>query len=138
VRSVTVWNSNLQAAARAQLIAPAADFKANRDRERYRAGYELPVKGRPVGLDERLVEAGLTMIREAEMFGKTELARAVGAGNEVADCTAGPASISGQNFAALTISGHLHHVDGKWWLHIPSDEPNLTGWMKSSVRAFHD
>ena len=54
-------------------------------------------------LTERLVEAGLTMIQEAEMFGKTALARAVGARNGLLIVLLALHPVRIKNFAALTI-----------------------------------
>ena len=73
-------------------------------------------------LTERLVEAGLTLIREAEMFGKTALARAIGVRNGLLIALLALHPIRVKNFAALTIADTFVNVDGRWWLHIPSDD----------------
>ena len=72
-------------------------------------------------LTERLVEAGLTLIREAEMFGKTPLARAIGVRNGLLIALLALHPIRIKNFAALTIGDTFVNVDGRWWLHIPSE-----------------
>jgi hypothetical protein len=67
-------------------------------------------------LTERLVEAGLTLIQEAEMFGKTALTRAVGVRNGllIALLVLHPVRI--KNFAALSIGDTFVNVDERWWL----------------------
>ena len=73
-------------------------------------------------LTERLVEAGLVLIREAEMFGKTALARAIGVRNGLLIALLALHPIRIKNFAALTIADTFINIDGRWWLHIPSDD----------------
>ena len=73
-------------------------------------------------LTERLVEAGLTLIREAEMFGKTAHARAIGVRNGLLIALLALHPIRVKNFAALTIADTFVNIDGRWWLHIPSDD----------------
>jgi hypothetical protein len=78
VRSVTVWNSVYKLRRAAQLIAPGANFGWLADIENDIALLMIPrSKADRLVLTECLVEAGLTLIREAEMFGKTPLARAI-------------------------------------------------------------
>jgi hypothetical protein len=82
VRSVTVWNSIYKLRRAAQLIAPAADFGWLTEIEKDIALVIMPrSKADRLVLTERLVEAGLTLIQEAETFGKIPLARAAGARN---------------------------------------------------------
>jgi integrase len=76
-------------------------------------------------LTERLVEAGLTLIREAEMLGKTALARAVGVRNGLLIALLALHPIRIKNFAALTIADTFINIDGRWWLHIPSDDTKV-------------
>jgi hypothetical protein len=79
VRSVTVWNSVYKLRRAAQLIAPDADFGWLSEIEKDVALVMIPrSKADRLVLTERLVEAGLVLIREAEMFGKSAVARAVG------------------------------------------------------------
>ena len=73
-------------------------------------------------LTERLVEAGLTLIREAEMFGTSELARAIGIRNGLLIALLALHPIRIKNFAALTIADTFINIDGRWWLHIPSED----------------
>jgi len=137
VRSVTVWNSIYKLRRAAQLIAPAADFQWLTEIEKDIAlVMNSRSKADRLVLTERLVEAGLTMIREAEMFGKTELARAVGVRNGLLIALLALHPIRVKNFAALTIADTFINVDGKWWLHIPSDDTKSHRMDERQVPAF--
>ena len=72
-------------------------------------------------LTERLVEAGLILIREAEMFGKTAVMRAVGVRNGLLIALLALHPIRIKNFATLTIGDTFINVGGRWWLHLPSE-----------------
>ena len=123
VRSVTVWNSVYKLRRAAQLIAPSADFGWLTEIEKDIALTMVPrSKADRLVLTERLVEAGFTLIQEAETFGKTALARAVGVRNGLLIVLLALHPIRIKNFAALTIAGTFLKVDGRWWLHIPSDD----------------
>ena len=117
VRSVTVWNSVYKLRRAAQLIAPGADFGWLTEIEKDIALVMIPrSKADRLVLTERLVEAGLTLIREAEMFGKTALARAVGVRNGLLIALLALHPIRIKNFAALTIADTFINIDGRWWL----------------------
>ena len=77
VRSFTVWNSVYKLRRAAQLIAPGTYFGWLSEIENDVALDVVPrSKADRLVLTERLVEAGLILIREAEMYGKTAVARA--------------------------------------------------------------
>ena len=84
-------------------------------------------------LTERLVEAGLTLIREAEMFGKTALARAIGVRNGLLIAPLALHPIRVKNFTALTIADTFINIAGRWWLQFrpvirsPSASINVSG-----------
>jgi integrase len=123
VRSVTVWNSVYKLRRAAQLIAPSTDFEWLTEIEKDFALVMVPrSKADRLVLTERLVEAGLILIREAEMYGKTALARAKGVRNGLLVALLALHLIRVRNFAALTIGETFINVDGRWWLHIPSDD----------------
>ena len=123
IRSVTVWNSVYKLRRAAQLIAPDADFGWLSEIEKDVALVMIPrSKADRLVLTERLVEAGLVLIREAEMFGKTALARAVGVRNGLLIALLALHPIRIKNFAALTIADTFINIDGRWWLHIPSED----------------
>jgi site-specific recombinase XerD len=123
VRSVTVWNSIYKLRRAAQLIAPTGDFKWLTEIEKDIALTMTPrSKADRLVLTERLVEAGLTFIEEAEIFGNTALASAKGVRNGLLVALLALHPIRIKNFAALKIADTLINVDGRWWLHIPSDD----------------
>jgi integrase len=123
VCSVTVWNSVYKLRRAAQLIAPDADFGWLTEIEKDLALVMVPrSRVDRLVLSERLVEAGLILIREAEMFGKTPRARAVGVRNGLLIALLALHPIRIKNFAALTIADTFLNIDGRWWLHIPSQD----------------
>jgi integrase len=122
VRSVTVWNSVYKLRRAAQLIAPAADFGWLIEIEKDIALTVIPrSKSDRLVLTERLVEAGLTLIEEAETFGKTPLARAAGVRNGLLIALLALHPIRIKNFAALSIGDTFVKVGDRWWLHIPAE-----------------
>jgi integrase len=123
VRSVTVWNSVYKLRRAAQLIAPGTDFEWLTEIEKDIALVMEPrSKADRLVLTERLVEAGLALIREAEMFGKTAQARAIGVRNGLLIALLALHPIRVKNFTALTIADTFINIDGRWWLHIPSED----------------
>jgi hypothetical protein len=123
VRSVTVWNSVYKLRRAAQLIAPAGDFGWLAEIERDIALVMIPrSKADRLVLAECLVEAGLVLIKEAEMFGKTPVARAMGVRNGLLIALLALHPIRIKNFAALAIANTFVNVDGRWWLHVPADD----------------
>jgi integrase len=107
----------------AQLIAPDADFGWLTEIEKDIGLVMVPrSKADRLVLSERLVEAGLTLIQEAQMYGKTAIARAKGVRNGLLVAVLALHPIRVKNFAALTIGATFINVDGRWWLRIPSDE----------------
>ena len=122
VRSVTVWNSIYKLRRAAKLIAPGTDFGWLTELEKDLALVMIPrSKADRLVLTERLVEAGLTLVREAEMFGKTPLARATGVRNGLLIALLALHPIRIKNFAALAIGDTFLNIEGRWWLHIPSE-----------------
>jgi integrase len=123
VRSVTVWNLVYKLRRAAELIDPKTGLAWLRDIEN---GLALVMKPRSktdrLVLAERLVEAGLVLIQEAEMFGKTPMARAKGARNGMLIVLLALHPIRIKNFAGLTIGESFIKVDGRWWLRILSRE----------------
>ena len=123
VRSVTVWNSIYKLRRAAQLIAPDTDFGWLAEIEKDIALVMEPrSKADRLVLTERLVEAGLTLIQEAEVFGGTAFRRATGARNGLLIALLALHPIRIKNFAALTIAHTFRNIEGHWWLHVPSDD----------------
>ena len=123
VRSVTVWNSVYKLRRAAQLIAPSGDFGWLAEIEKDIALVMVPrSKADRLVLVERLVEAGLVLIKEAEMFGKTPMARAAGVRNGLLIVLLALHPIRIKNFSALAIAESFVNVDGRWWLYVPADD----------------
>ena len=123
VRSGTVWNSVYKLRRAAQLIAPKGDFGWLTEIEKDVALVMIPrTKADRWVLTERLVEAGLVLMREAETFGKTPMARAVGVRNGLLIVLLALHPIRIKNFAALAIGETFVNVSDRWWLHVPADE----------------
>jgi integrase len=123
VRSVTVWNSVYKLRRAAELIAPNGDFQWLAEIEKDLALVMVPrSKADRLVLTERLVEAGLSLIKEAEMFGKTLLARAVGVRNGLIVVLLALHPIRIKNFSALASGKTFVNIDGRWWVHVPADD----------------
>lgn len=123
VRSVTVWNSIYKLRRAAELIAPSFDFAWLAEIEKDIAlVMESKSKAGRLVLTERLVEAGLLLVKEAELFGKTAHARAIGVRNGLMIVLLALHPIRIKNFASLTIGETLIDVAGRWWLRVPADE----------------
>jgi integrase len=137
VRSVTVWNSIYKLRRAAQLIAPSADFLWLREIENDIALVMTPrTKNDRVVFTERLVEAGLTLIQEAETFGKTQHARAVGFRNGLMIVLLALHPVRIKNFATLTIADTFINVGGQWWLHIRSEDTKSSRMDQRQVPGF--
>ena len=109
VRSVTVWNSVYKLRRAAQLIAPGTDFGWLTEIEKDIALVMVPrSKADRLVLTERLVEAGLTLIREAEMFGKTALRARHRRAQRIAHRSPGSPSYSDKELCRPDHRRHLH------------------------------
>ena len=121
IRSVTVWNSVYKLRRAAQVMAPSSDYSWLAEIEKDLASIMIPrPKANRLVLTERIVEAGLALIQEAEMFGKTPMARAKGVRNGLVIALLALHPIRIKNFAALSIGHTFISIDGRWWLRIPS------------------
>ena len=122
VRSVTVWNSIYKLRRAAQLIAPEGDLTWLTEIEKDIALVMVSrSKADRLVLTERLVEAGLVLIKEAEMLGKTPMARAKGVLHGLVIVLLALHPIRIKNFAALAIGQTFVNVDGRWWIHLPAE-----------------
>jgi integrase len=145
VRTVTVWNSVYKLRRAAQLIVPSSDFGWLTEIEKDIALVMIPrSKADRLVLTERLVEAGLTLIQEAEMFGKTPMARAKGTRNGLIIALLALHPIRVKNFAALRIADTFVNINGQWWIHIRSnctkskrvDERQLPKFVTDAVNRY--
>jgi integrase len=120
VRSVTVYNCIHQLRRAAQLLAPAFDFSWLAETEKDLAlEMEPRSKFDQLVLTGRLVEAGLTLVAEAQEFATTDLARARGVRNGLMVALLALCPIRLKNFADLEIGHTFKEVDGSWWIALP-------------------
>jgi integrase len=120
VRSVTVYNCIHQLRRAAQLLAPTFDFSWLAEIEKDLA---LEMKPRSkfdrLVFTGRLVEAGLTLVAEAEAFAKSDLAGARGVRNGLMIALLALCPIRLKNFAALEIGQTFKEIHGRWWITLP-------------------
>jgi len=120
VRSVTVYNCVHQLRRAGQLLAPTFDFSWLAEIENDLAlEMEPRSKFDRLVLTGRLVEAGLTLVAEAQEFASTDLARARGVRNGLMVALLALCPIRLKNFADLEIGHTFKEVDGSWWIALP-------------------
>ena len=117
VSSVTVWNSSYKLRRAAECLTPSAAFGWLSEIEKDLALVAKPKdKTDRLVLADRLLEAGLTLIEEAERFAPTPMRRARGVrdGLMIALLALHPLRI--KNFATLQIGKSIKKIEGHWWL----------------------
>jgi integrase len=147
VSSVTVWNSIYKLRRAAQLISPTTDFSWLAEIEKDVALVMRPRdKAERLVLSDRLVEAGLTLIQEAEMFGRTPMQRAIGVRNGLMIALYALHPLRIKNFASLRIGKTIKRINGHWWLVIRTkdtkgrrlDERRIPDFMAGIVDRYVD
>jgi integrase len=136
VRSVTVWNCIYKLRRASELLAPQKDFSWLADIEKDLAFVMEPrSKYDRLVLSERLLEAGLSLVTEAELSDCTafERARRVRNGAMIALLTLCPIRV--KNFAALAIGTTLREIDGVWWIILPSRSTKSRSPLERRVPA---
>jgi len=104
----------------ARLLDPKADFSWLAEIEKDLALVMVPrSKFDRLVLAHRLVEAGLTLVVEAERYTKGTFAPAKGIRDGLMIALLAVCPIRVKNFAALEIGVTLKEVDGKWWITLP-------------------
>ncbi len=145
VRSVTTWNCIYKLRRTAQLIAPAADFSWLAEIENDLALVMEPrSKFDRLVLTQVLVEAGLTLIAEAEAFAKSDLSRAKAVRNGLMIALLALCPIRVKNFAALELGRTIQEVDGRWWIVLSGrttktgspDERPVPDFLKSAIDSY--
>jgi len=90
----------------------------------------IPGQGRRLVLTERLVEAGLVLIRERRCSARRQWRRAVGCPqNGLLILTPGPASDPDQELCRHPIADTFINVDGRWWFTSHPKIPSRTASM---------
>src|SRR3984893_1668975 len=126
VRSVTVWNCVYKLRRAAELLAPAADFSWLAEIEKDLALVMEPrSEFHRLVFTGRLLEAGLTLVAEAQGFANNDLARARGVRNGLMIALLAFCPIRPKNFAALEIGQTFKEVHGRWWIALPGISTNL-------------
>ena len=121
VRSATTYNCIYKLRRAAQLLAPISDFSWLIEIEKDLALVIEPrSKYHRLVSTPRLVQAGLTLLTEAQEFAANDLLRARGVRNGlmIALLALGPSRV--KNFAALEIGQTFKQVEGNWWIALPS------------------
>jgi integrase len=137
VRSVTVagYISGLRRAA--ELLAPANDFSWLADIEKDRKLVMEPrSKFDRLVLTPRLVEAGLTLVAEAQGFAKTDFARARGVRNGLIIAVYAFCPIRLKNFVSLEIGNTFTEIRGSWWITLPANVTKTRRRDERRVPAF--
>jgi integrase len=145
VRSVTIWNCVYKLRRAAQLLAPSTDFSWLAEIEKDLALVMEPrSKFERLVLTGPLVEAGLTLVAEAERFAKQELARARGIRNGIMIALLALCPIRLKNFATLEIGQTFKEVQGRWWISLPAnmtktgrpDERPVPAWLNRAIDVY--
>jgi integrase len=145
VRSVTVWNCIYKLRRAAQLLAPTADFSWLAEIEKDLALVMEPrSKFDRLVFTGRLMEAGLTLVAEAEAFAHNDLARARGVRNGLMIALLALCPIRLKNFAALEIGQTFKEVHGRWWIALPGmhtksrrpDERPVPAWLNRYIDVY--
>jgi integrase len=146
VRSVTAYNCIYKLRRAAELLVPTEDFSwlAEIEKDLALVMEPRPKFDRLVSTD-RLVEAGLALVKEAQDFAKNDnLARARGIRNGLMIALLALCPIRLKNFAALKIGATFKHVQGRWWIALPDsntkshrpDERPIPKLLNPAIEAY--
>jgi integrase len=117
VRSVTLWNSIYKLRRAAECLAPDAEFGWLCEIEKDAALVAEPRdKTDRLVLANRLMEAGLMLIEEAESFAQTPMRRARGVRNGLMIALLALHPLRIKDFATLRIGQSIKKIKGHWWL----------------------
>jgi integrase len=117
VSPVTIWNSVYKLRRAAECLARDADFGWLLEIEKNVALVAEPKdKTDRLVLADRLLEAGLTLIQEAERFASTPKRRAQGVRNGLMIALLALHPLRIKNFATLTIGQTIQKIGDHWWL----------------------
>jgi integrase len=145
VRSGTVWNCIYKLRRAAELMAPTSNFRWLAEIENDLALIVVPrSKYDRLVLTERLLEAGLTLIAEAETFAKSDHARAKGVRNGLMIALLALCPIRLKNFATLELGRTFLEINGTWWIALPHgatktgkvDERRVPELLKSAMEKY--
>jgi integrase len=145
VGSVTAYNSIHMLRRTAELLDPSVDFFWLAEIEKDLALVMEPrSKFDRLIFTEKLVEAGLTLIAEAEEFARSDLARARGIRNGLMIALLADCPIRRKNFADLEIGTTFKQIGEKWWITLPaatmksgrSEERPVAAWLNTYISLY--
>jgi integrase len=145
VRSITVWNCIYKLRRAAELLAPVQDFSWLAEIEKDLALVAEPrSKFDRLVLTGRLLEAGLTLVTEAQSFARNDLARARGVRNGLMVALLALCPLRLRNFSDLEIGKTFRDVQGTWWITLPSiatksrrpDERAVPALLNSAIDVY--
>jgi integrase len=145
VRLVTIWNCVYKLRRAAELLAPTTEFSWLAEIEKDLALVAEPrSKFDRLVLTGRLLEAGLTLVTEAQDFARNDLGRARGVRNGLMVAFLALCPIRLKNFAALEIGKDFQEVQGRWWITLPSintksrrpDERAVPAFLAPAIHAY--
>jgi len=117
VSSVTLWNSIYKLRRAAECLAPSVDLGWLSEMEKDIALVATPRdKTDRLVLANRILEAGLTLILEAESFAATPMQRARGMRNGLMIALLALHPLRIKNFATLRIGTSIKKIERHWWL----------------------
>jgi site-specific recombinase XerD len=120
VRSVTVWNCIYKLRRAAELLTPGTGYAWLAEIEKDLALVMEPrSKFDRLVFTQRLAEAGLTLVAEAQQFAKNDLDRALGVRNGLIMALLAHRPIRIKNFATLEIGRTFKQVHDSWWIALP-------------------
>jgi integrase len=143
VRSVTTYIYIYHLRRAAELLAPMIDFSWLAEVEKDLALVMEPrSKFDRLVLTERLVEAGLTLVVEAQQLADFVRARGIRNGLMIALLAVCPIRL--KNFSTLEIGHTFKQVHGSWWIALPGtltksrrpDERRVPEWLNSSIDLY--
>jgi site-specific recombinase XerD len=134
VSSVTTWNCIYKLRRTAQLLNPKIDFSWLLEAERELALVMTPrSKFDRLVLTTRIVEAGFTLIAEAEEFAKYKSGWAQSIRNGLMIVILAITQIRLKNFVALEIGNSFKEVNGSWWVNVPSNSTKNRRWIEKRI-----
>jgi site-specific recombinase XerD len=146
VSSVTTYNCIYHLRRAAELLAPTIDFSWLAEIEKDLALVREPrSKFDRLVLTERLVEAGLTLVVEAQQLAEKDFARARGIRNGLMIALLAVCPNRLKNFSTLEIGHTFKHVHGSWWIAVPStltksrrrpDERRVPEWLNHAIDLY--
>jgi len=134
VSSVTIWNCIYKLRRASQLLDPKRDFGWLIEIENEAALVMTPrSKFDRLVLTNRLVEAGLTLIAEAEKYAKSRFDRARGIRDGLMIVILALTQIRLKNFVALEIASTFKEVNGSWWVSVPAVSTKHKRWIEKRL-----